>query len=146
MMPTFMRVTGAGCGRPRAAPSPQARQAVGVASPVKGRTRLDAGQAILKQAGAHLQRFLKQSEKTRRQVEKTVGTAAQRALVKGAGTLRRRADDLQASLEKLSGRLARLERRKAAPAKRRSRQAAATRRRPVPTARTRRPARPKKAA
>lgn len=113
---------------------------------MNGRTRVDAGQAIRKQAGAHLERFLKQSEKTRRQVEKTVGTAAQRALVKGAGTLRRQADDLQAGLKKLSGSLARLERRKGAPAKRRSSKAAATRRRPVQTARTRRPARPKKAA
>ncbi len=114
---------------------------------MKSRTHRDPGQDILKQAGVHLGRFLKRSEKTRRQVEKAVRTTAQQALVKGAGTLRRQADDLQAGLKKLSGRLAKLEgKRKAAPAKRRSRRAAAAHTRPVATDRTRRPARQKKAA
>lgn len=124
---------------------PQARWARGVASPVNSRTHRDSGQDILKQAGVHLERFLKRSEKTRRQVEKAVRTTAQQALVKGAGTLRRQADDLQARLKKLSGRLARLERqRKATRGKRASRPATAPRQ-AVTKARTRRP-RPKKAA
>ena len=54
-------------------------------------------------------RFRKRSEKTRRQVEKVVRTTAQQALVRGARTLRRQADDLQAGLKKLSSKLARLE-------------------------------------
>ena len=125
--------------------SPQARRAGGVASPVNSRTRRDSGQDILKQAGVHLERFLKRSEKTRRQVEKAVRTTAQQALVKGAGTLRRQADDLQAGLKKLSGRLARLERRRKATTGTRASRPATAPKQAVTKARARRP-RPKKAA
>ena len=125
---------------------PQARLVRRVTFHVKSPTHNDSGQDILKQATVHVERFLKRSAKTRRQVEKAVRTTAQQALIKGAGTIRRQADDLQAGLKKLSGRLARLERgRKATSATRGSRQATA-RKRPVARARTRRPARQKKAA
>ncbi len=110
------------------------------------RRKGDAGQAILKQAEADLERFLKQSRKTRRELEKAVRTTAQQALVKGAGTLRRQADGLQVGLKKLSVRLAKVEHGNAAPTKAPAPKAAAPRKRSVPTARKRRPARPKKAA
>ncbi|MEO6796376.1 MAG: hypothetical protein ABI401_15975 [Candidatus Dormibacter sp.] len=108
--------------------------------------RRDAGQALLEQAGADLARFLKQSTRIRRQVGKVARSTAQQAVVKGAGTLRRQADDLQAGLKKLSARLATLEHGNAASPKAPAPRAAAPRKRSAPTARTRRPARPKKAA
>src|SRR5437879_8859726 len=91
---------------------PQASSRAGVTfrvKRVKSRAHRDPGQDILEQAGVQIDRFRKRSEKTRRQVEKVVRTTAQQALVRGARTLRRQADDLQAGLKKLSSKLARLE-------------------------------------
>src|SRR5437899_12161409 len=122
---------------------PQASPPAGVACRVKSRAHLDPGQDILEQAGVHIERFRKRSEKTRRQVEKVVRTTAQQALVRGARTLRRQADDLQAGLKKLSSKLARLEHGRK-PARRATGSAKASARK-RPAVSTRRP-RQKKAA
>src|SRR5438309_11338565 len=125
---------------------PQASSRAGVTfrvKRVKSRAHRDPGQDILEQAGVHIERFRKRSEKTRRQVEKVVRTTAQQALVRGARTLRRQADDLQAGLKKLSSKLARLEHGRK-PARRATGSAKASARK-RPAVSTRRP-RQKKAA